>query len=92
MEPGIDSTRPSPWQWWRWWLIAIVCFAVSAVIGPLADRHAFGIAIDVGPIGWHTDVRLIISLVVLTVSTVCFVVGAIRLVKWIRSKVASGQD
>jgi hypothetical protein len=62
------------------------------VVGSLADRHAIATVIDGSALGRNADVRLLVSLVVMTASSVCFVLGAIRLVQWIWSKVTPNQD
>lgn len=61
-------------KWWHWLLIGAAFGVVAIVTGPVADRR-----------GWATPLTLAVSLVALTGCTVSWVVGAIRLVKWLYS-------
>ena len=62
-------------RWWQWLLAGIGCCAVAIISGPVADRH-----------GYATFAGLIVSILAFTACSVCWVVGSIRLAKWIWSK------
>ena len=64
--------------WWQWLLMGTGFLLLAIAMGPVVDRSGHG-----------TLATLILSLAALTISTVCWVLGAMRLAKWLWSKTVS---
>jgi len=57
-------------KWWQWLLAGAAFFAVSVIIGPVADKHGHG-----------SFPGLVVSIVAIVASSACWVVAFIRFVK-----------
>ena len=64
--------------WWQWLLIGTGFLFVGIVVGPVVERSGHG-----------SFATLITSLLAVTTSAVCHVIGAMRFAKWLWAKTAS---
>jgi hypothetical protein len=61
-------------KWWHWLLVGSGFCVVAVISGPMADRHGYG-----------TLASLIVSIFAWIGFSICWIVGFLRLVKWVWS-------